>query len=87
MSFNVEVLEDSFAQIQPHASEFAADFYSNLFNDYPQVQPLFANTNMVEQRKHLVSALVLVIANLRNYSNPKSFVNNKIPDFLKKSGI
>lgn len=66
MSLNAEVLERSFAQIKPHATEFAASFYSNLFTDYPQVQPLFANTNMTEQQKHLVDALVLVIDNLRN---------------------
>jgi len=65
MSLNVEVLEHSFAQLKPDATEFAASFYNNLFNDYPQVQPLFANTNMAEQRQHLVSALVLVIENLR----------------------
>jgi hemoglobin-like flavoprotein len=64
MSLNVEVLEHSFAQLKPDTTEFAASFYSNLFNDYPQAQPLFANTNMAEQQ-HLVSALVLVIENLR----------------------
>ncbi|MBD2775549.1 globin family protein [Iningainema tapete] len=65
MSLNVEVLEQSFAQIKPHSTEFAASFYDNLFADYPDVQPLFAHTNMVEQRKHLLSALVLVVENLR----------------------
>ncbi len=65
MSLNVEALEQSFAQIKPHATEFAASFYSTLFTDYPQVQPLFTHTDMNEQRKHLISALVLVIDNLR----------------------
>lgn len=61
---NIEVLERSFACIKPHATEFVASFYSNLFTDYPQVKPLFANSNMTEQGKHLMSALILVIDNL-----------------------
>ena len=65
MSLNVEVLEQSFAQIKPRATKFSASFYSTLFTDYPQVQPLFAHTDMTEQRKHLMSALILVIDNLR----------------------
>ncbi len=65
MSLNVEVLERSFAQIKPRATEFAASFYNNLFTDYPQAKPLFANTNMTEQQQHLVSSLVLVIDSLR----------------------
>lgn len=66
MALNTEVLERSFALIKPQAAKFAASFYDNLFADYPQVQPLFARTNMIEQQKHLVSALVLVIDNLSN---------------------
>ena len=61
---NIQVLEHSFACIKPHATEFATNFYSNLFNDYPQVEPLFANTNMTEQQKHLMDALILIINNL-----------------------
>lgn len=64
MTLNIEALENSFAQIQPLAPEFAASFYQNLFADYPEVQPLFAHTDMSEQRKHLIKALVLVIENL-----------------------
>ncbi len=65
MPLNVEVLQRSFAQIKPRATEFAASFYNNLFTDYPQAKPLFANTNMTEQQQHLVSSLVLVIDSLR----------------------
>lgn len=63
---DVKLLEQSFAHIKPRSSEFAASFYKNLFNDYPQVQPLFAYTPMEEQHKKLMIALVLVINNLRN---------------------
>jgi hemoglobin-like flavoprotein len=62
---NIEVLEQSFASIKPHATLFVASFYSNLFTDYPQIQPLFVKTDMTQQQKHLMSALVLIIDNLR----------------------
>lgn len=62
---NIQALENSFAYIKPHATEFVNNFYNNLFHDYPQVKPLFANTNMTEQKKHLMDALILVINNLK----------------------
>lgn len=65
MSLNVELLEKSFQRVKPRATEFAASFYENLFADYPQAKPLFAHTDMTEQRKHLIKALVLVVENLR----------------------
>lgn len=65
MSLNIPVLEQSFDQIKPHANEFVASFYTTLFADYPQLRPMFAQTNLAEQHKKLIGALVLVIANLR----------------------
>jgi hemoglobin-like flavoprotein len=66
MAFNIELLEQSFEQIKPRATEFVASFYENLFTDYPQTQALFAKTNMAKQQDHLLSALILVIENLHN---------------------
>ena len=65
MSLNVPVLSQSFECIKPDGIEFAACFYTNLFADYPQLKSLFANTNMPEQENKLLSAIVLVIENLR----------------------
>lgn len=65
MPLNVELLEESFGQVKPRATEFSSSFYDNLFNDYPEAKPLFAHTDMTEQRKHLIKALVLVVENLR----------------------
>ena len=53
-SLNVKVLEKSFAGIKPYATQFASRFYYNLFTDNPQLEPLFANTNMQEQDKKLI---------------------------------
>src|SRR4028119_749835 len=66
MSLNVELLEQSFDKIKPRADEFAASFYENLFKLYPEVIPLFANTDMAKQQKKLLNSLVLVVENLRS---------------------
>lgn len=66
MSLEVEVLEQSFERVKPQANEFAASFYHNLLTDYPQLQPLFAKTDMEQQHQKLIMSLVLVIGNLRN---------------------
>ncbi|MEG4943000.1 pentapeptide repeat-containing protein [Microcoleus sp. F4-D5] len=66
MSFNVEILEQSFEKIKPRADEFAASFYEKLFKTHPELKPLFAKTDMEKQQKKLISALVLVVENLRS---------------------
>ncbi|WP_299409471.1 globin domain-containing protein [Acaryochloris sp. IP29b_bin.148] len=53
-----------FAQIRDRSTEFTDYFYNTLFANYPQVQPLFANTYMQSQAKKLFASLVLVVDNL-----------------------
>ncbi|MBW4567958.1 MAG: pentapeptide repeat-containing protein [Tolypothrix carrinoi HA7290-LM1] len=66
MSLNIELLEQSFEKIKPHADEFTASFYEHLFTGHPELKPLFATTDMAKQQKKLLNALVLVVENLRN---------------------
>lgn len=63
MALNVELLESSFAQIKANSLEVTEQFYTVLFTDYPEVQPLFANTNMEKQRKQLFQSLVFFTVN------------------------
>lgn len=65
-SLQVELLEQSFEKVKPHAGEFAEAFYGNLFADYPAAQPLFANTDVKAQSKKLLASLVFVVENLRS---------------------
>ena len=65
MTLNIELLESSFSQIRDRESEFTKQFYTVLFADYPEVKPLFSNTNMDAQGKKLFQSLVLVTNNLR----------------------
>ena len=65
MSLEVELLEQSFEGIKPHADAFVNSFYENLFTANPEAKPLFTSTNMAEQKKKLLASLVLVVENLR----------------------
>ncbi|MFO7551055.1 MAG: methyl-accepting chemotaxis protein [Haliea sp.] len=60
-----ELLEESFALLAPNAERLVARFYEKLFQDYPSVKPLFANTTTAEQQTKLLAALKLVVNNLR----------------------
>jgi hemoglobin-like flavoprotein len=65
MSLNVELLEQSFELVKGGGADFAAQFYANLFSDYPTVKPLFDDTHMEKQGKKLFDSLVLVVDALR----------------------
>jgi hemoglobin-like flavoprotein len=76
MSLQVEILEQSFERVKPQANDFSFSFYQNLFNDYPQLRPLFAKTNMEQQQQKLMMSLVLVVENLHNPSYLKVILKN-----------
>ena len=65
MSLQVELVEQSFRGIQPHADSFMNSFCKNLFTAYPETKPLFENKNISIQKKKLLGFLVLVVNNLR----------------------
>ncbi len=61
MTLQIELLETSFQAIAPHGEAFVTAFYERLFTRFPQTRAFFASTDMKEQRKKLLGALVLVI--------------------------
>ena len=62
---NIELLEETFAALSDEAEELVARFYEELFERFPGVKPLFKDSEINEQKKKLLSALVLVVNNLR----------------------
>lgn len=62
----VELVESSFEKIKPRASEFSASFYQILFRSSPKLRSMFSNADMEKQQQKLVSALVLLVGNVRN---------------------
>ena len=65
LGLDVETLESSFNLLAPQADELVRRFYEKLFKDYPEVEPLFSNTDPSEQQKKLLASLKLVIENVR----------------------
>lgn len=65
-SLNVTLLEQTFSALEPQGEHIVAKFYDELFSRYPNVKPLFEHTTPQEQQTKLLSALKLVIKNLRN---------------------
>lgn len=63
---NIALLETTFEAVKPRGAELVDHFYTSLFEQHPEVIPMFANANMQEQRGKLLSALALVVANLRH---------------------
>ena len=62
---NIQLLEQSFQLVKDRGEEFSTTFYANLLTDYPDLQPLFANTDMEKQKRHLFDSLRYVVDNLR----------------------
>jgi methyl-accepting chemotaxis protein len=66
LGLNIKLLQDSFELIKPQGPELVRRFYERLFQKFPSVKPLFANTTQEEQEKKLLAAIALVVNNLRN---------------------
>lgn len=64
MSLEIALIHDSFEAIAPRGEKFAETFYGLLFERYPLVKPMFANTSMAEQQKKVVLMLNVVVKNL-----------------------
>ncbi|MDG2149503.1 MAG: globin domain-containing protein [Planctomycetota bacterium] len=58
---DVTLLRSSFDTVRPIADEAAKAFYSTLLNTYPQVRPLFANTDFDSQRTNLMQSLAAIV--------------------------
>lgn len=63
---DIALLRSSFDAVRPHADEVARAFYARLLGTFPQVRPLFAETDFDAQRKNLVASLAAVVALVDN---------------------
>ncbi|WP_198264852.1 methyl-accepting chemotaxis protein [sulfur-oxidizing endosymbiont of Gigantopelta aegis] len=60
----LDIIRNSFAALEPQAEDLTKTFYERLFLKFPQVKPLFKNTDISKQSKMLLAALKLVVNNL-----------------------
>ncbi|MES1183602.1 MAG: methyl-accepting chemotaxis protein [Myxococcales bacterium] len=61
---NIALIRGSFALLAGREDELVERFYQKLFAEHPAVVPLFARTDPQKQRKALLAALKLAVANL-----------------------
>jgi hemoglobin-like flavoprotein len=61
----VTYVQDSFAKVQPIATQAADMFYERLFEIAPEVRALFPG-DLTEQKKKLMSMLGMVVGNLQH---------------------
>ncbi|MDH5585864.1 MAG: globin domain-containing protein [Nitrospirota bacterium] len=72
LNLKVERLEKIFQIVAPNGEPLPARFYQRLFQKYPAVRPLFAQVHIQQQPKKLLSALVLVLGNVRKSEKLKA---------------
>jgi len=63
---NIAVLESSFKALEPVIEQVTLKFYEKLFQEFPDVIPMFSATTVDVQHKKLWAALKLVVSSLRN---------------------
>ncbi|MDB2705397.1 methyl-accepting chemotaxis protein [Pseudomonadota bacterium] len=61
---DAELVVESFAVIAPQGDQMAERFYIRLFEEYPQLMPLFESVSIKGQQKKLLASLVLLVQNL-----------------------
>ena len=76
MSFDPQVIRDSFELAKPIAGDIADKFYEFLFYDYPQSKGLFESIDMVTQKKALIGGLIYIVDNIEKPDRLKVFLEN-----------
>ncbi len=66
LGLDADSLRSSFALLEPSLMDVVSRFYDELFSRYPEVTPMFANTNKAKQMRMLSAALKTVVDNLDN---------------------
>lgn len=59
---NASLLRETFAALAPRADDVARAFYARLFSTFPQLRPMFRETDFREQRRKLMASVAFVVA-------------------------
>ena len=60
----IGIIKYTWLRVVPIADVAAMLFYDNLLRSHPELKPMFARSDMAEQRKKLVASLNLVVLSL-----------------------
>lgn len=64
MTKDIELINESFAEISPRIDDLTLAFYTRLFSAHPETKPLFQSIDLIRQRRKLAAMLTLVVTNL-----------------------
>jgi hemoglobin-like flavoprotein len=73
-TLDVKLIQSTYSMVKPQADDFAESFYQILFDNYPNVKPLFLETDMKKQKDKLMESLDLVLVNVHNIKAFKSIL-------------
>jgi len=66
MKLDARLLREHFESLRPNADGMVARFYEILFTRHPDIRPMFAKTNMIEQRKKFIETLERIVQHLED---------------------
>ena len=72
----VQMVQDSFTKVAPIADTAASIFYDRLFTIAPEVKPMFADADMAEQGKKLMTTIGIAVKGLTNLEKIVPTVQN-----------
>ncbi len=64
MPLNIPLLRSSFDLVAPQADLLAKTFYETLFENHPELKPMFEHVNKEDQRRKLIQSLTVIIKSL-----------------------
>jgi hemoglobin-like flavoprotein len=73
-TLDVNLIQSTYSMIKAQSDDFAESFYQILFDNYPNVKPLFLQTDMKKQKDKLMESLDLVLVNVHNIKAFKSIL-------------
>ncbi|EAJ2306887.1 single-domain globin Cgb [Campylobacter coli] len=73
----IQIIKDSVPILQKNGADLTTEFYKTLFNDYPEVKPMFNMEKQIsgKQPKALAMGILMAAKNIQNLENMRSFVD------------
>ncbi|HEB7717087.1 TPA: single-domain globin Cgb, partial [Campylobacter coli] len=73
----IQIIKDCVPILQKNGEDLTKEFYKIMFNDYPEVKPMFNMEKQAsgEQPKALAMAILTAAKNIENLENMRSFVD------------
>ncbi|HEF9432100.1 TPA: single-domain globin Cgb, partial [Campylobacter coli] len=73
----IQIIKDCVPILQKNGEDLTKEFYKVMFNDYPEVKPMFNMEKQAsgEQPKALAMAILMAAKNIENLENMRSFVD------------